>query len=41
MKVGLIGCCRVANIHMAAYKAISRVNVVAVSDARANQLAGL
>jgi UDP-N-acetyl-2-amino-2-deoxyglucuronate dehydrogenase len=32
MNVGLIGCGRVADIHMGAYKAMSRVNVVAVSD---------
>lgn len=44
MNVGLIGCGRVANIHMSAYKAMSRVNVVAVSDVdinRAKAFAGL
>ena len=33
MKVGLIGCGRVAHIHMGAYKAMDDVNVIAVSDA--------
>ena len=33
MKVGLIGCGRVANIHMDAYKAIGDIDVVAVVDA--------
>jgi predicted dehydrogenase len=33
MKVGLIGCGRVAHIHMAAYKKMNNVNVVAVADA--------
>jgi len=37
MKVGLIGCGRVANIHMNAYKAINNVNVVAVSDTDINR----
>jgi len=37
MKVGLIGCGRVAHIHMGAYKAIDKVNVVAVSDADINR----
>lgn len=37
MKVGLIGCGRVAHIHMGAYKAMSKVNVVAVSDADINR----
>jgi predicted dehydrogenase len=37
MNVGLIGCGRVANIHMGAYKAMSRVNVVAVSDVDINR----
>jgi len=37
MKVGLIGCGRVANIHMDAYKAIRNVEVVAVSDADINR----
>lgn len=32
MRVGLIGCGRVANIHMAAYERLTDVNVVAVSD---------
>jgi UDP-N-acetyl-2-amino-2-deoxyglucuronate dehydrogenase len=43
MNVGLIGCGRVAHIHMGAYKAINNVNVVAVSDAdisRAKAFAG-
>ena len=37
MKVGLIGCGRVAHIHMGAYKAMSKVNVVAVSDVDINR----
>jgi len=37
MNVGLIGCGRVANIHMGAYKAMSKVNVVAVSDVDINR----
>lgn len=37
MNVGLIGCGRVASIHMGAYKAMSRVNVVAVSDVDINR----
>lgn len=37
MKVGLIGCGRVAHIHMGAYKKMSKVNVVAVSDADINR----
>ena len=37
MNVGLIGCGRVARIHMGAYKAISKVNVVAVSDVDINR----
>jgi UDP-N-acetyl-2-amino-2-deoxyglucuronate dehydrogenase len=44
MDVGLIGCGRVAHIHMGAYKAMSKVNVVAVSDVdinRAKAFAGL
>jgi predicted dehydrogenase len=32
MKVGLIGCGRVAHIHMDAYRALKNVDVVAVSD---------
>lgn len=32
MKVGLIGCGRVAHIHMGAYKVMKNVSVVAVSD---------
>ena len=32
MNVGLIGCGRVAHIHMDAYRAMRKVNVVAVSD---------
>ena len=32
MKVGLVGCGRVAHIHMDAYKTMKNVNVVAVSD---------
>lgn len=37
MNVGLIGCGRVAHIHMGAYKAMRKVNVVAVSDADINR----
>lgn len=37
MKVGLIGCGRVAYIHMSAYKAMNNVNVVAVSDTDINR----
>jgi UDP-N-acetyl-2-amino-2-deoxyglucuronate dehydrogenase len=37
MKVGLVGCGRVARIHMDAYKAIGNVDVVAVSDADINR----
>jgi predicted dehydrogenase len=37
MKVGLIGCGRVAHIHMGAYKAMSNVDVVAVADADINR----
>jgi len=37
MKVGLIGCGRVAHVHMRAYKAMSKVNVVAVADADINR----
>ena len=37
MKVGLIGCGRVAHIHMGAYKAMQNVNIVAVSDADINR----
>ena len=37
MNVGLIGCGRVANIHMGAYKAMSKANVVAVSDTDINR----
>lgn len=37
MKVGLIGCGRVAHIHMSAYKAMGNVDVVAVSDADINR----
>jgi UDP-N-acetyl-2-amino-2-deoxyglucuronate dehydrogenase len=37
MKVGLIGCGRVAHIHMGAYQAMSNVKVVAVSDADINR----
>jgi len=37
MKVGLIGCGRVANIHMRVYKAMSKVDVVAVVDADINR----
>ncbi len=32
MNVGLIGCGRVAHIHMGAYRALNNVNVVAISD---------
>jgi len=37
MNVGLIGCGRVAHIHMGVYKAMSNVNVVAVSDVDINR----
>jgi UDP-N-acetyl-2-amino-2-deoxyglucuronate dehydrogenase len=37
MKVGLIGCGRVAHIHMVAYKALDGVDVVAVSDTDMNR----
>lgn len=37
VRVGLIGCGRVAHIHMSAYKAIPNLNVVAVSDADINR----
>jgi predicted dehydrogenase len=37
MKVGLIGCGRVAHIHMSAYKAMPDVSVVAVSDTDINR----
>jgi UDP-N-acetyl-2-amino-2-deoxyglucuronate dehydrogenase len=37
MRVGLIGCGRVAHIHMRAYKTIGKANVVAVSDADINR----
>jgi len=37
VNVGLIGCGRVAHIHMGAYKAMSNVDVVAVSDADINR----
>jgi predicted dehydrogenase len=37
MKIGIIGCGRIAHIHMAAYKAMSKVKVVAVSDADVNK----
>jgi len=37
MKVGLIGCGRVAHIHMDAYKKMSKVSVVAISDADINR----
>ena len=37
MKVGLIGCGRVAHIHMGVYKAMKKVNVVAVVDADINR----
>ena len=37
MDVGLIGCGRVAHIHMNAYKAISKAKVVAVADADINR----
>ena len=32
MNIGLVGCGRVAELHMCAYKRIPEVNVVAVSD---------
>jgi predicted dehydrogenase len=37
MNVGLIGCGRIAHIHMGAYKAINKVKVVAVSDVEINK----
>lgn len=37
MNVGLIGCGRVAHIHMDAYKAMRKVNVVAASDVEINR----
>lgn len=37
MKVGLIGCGRVAHIHMSAYKAIGNVKVAGVSDTDINR----
>lgn len=37
VRVGLIGCGRVAHIHMGAYKAIPNLNVVAVSDSDLNR----
>jgi len=37
MKVGLIGCGRVAHIHMRAYRAMNQVNVAAVSDTDLNR----
>jgi predicted dehydrogenase len=37
MKVGLIGCGRVAHIHMNAYNALKNVSVVAVSDSDLNK----
>jgi predicted dehydrogenase len=37
MNVGLIGCGRVAHIHMHAYNAMTKVNVVAVSDSDINR----
>jgi predicted dehydrogenase len=37
MNVGIIGCGRVANIHMNAYKAIDNAKVVAVADADINK----
>lgn len=37
MKVGLVGCGRVARIHMKAYNAMKNVNVVAVSDTDINR----
>jgi UDP-N-acetyl-2-amino-2-deoxyglucuronate dehydrogenase len=37
MNVGLIGCGRVAHLHMDAYKAMRKVNVVAVSDVEINR----
>jgi UDP-N-acetyl-2-amino-2-deoxyglucuronate dehydrogenase len=40
MKVGLIGCGRVAHIHMNAYKSIEDLEVVAVSDTNARRAEG-
>jgi predicted dehydrogenase len=37
MNVGLVGCGRVAHVHMGAYKAMRKVNVVAVSDTDINR----
>jgi len=37
MNVGLIGCGRVAHVHMGVYKAMRKVNVVAVSDVEINR----
>jgi predicted dehydrogenase len=37
MKVGLIGCGRVAHIHMSAYKEMKNVSVVAISDTDINR----
>lgn len=37
MKVGLIGCGRVAHIHMNAYKALNNVSVVGISDSDLNR----
>ena len=37
MNVGLVGCGRVAKIHMGVYKAMKNVNVVAVSDVDINR----
>jgi len=37
VKVGLIGCGRIAHIHMGAYKAINKVKLVAVSDVDINK----
>jgi len=37
MKVGLIGCGRVAHVHVGAYKAMRKANVVAVADADINR----
>jgi predicted dehydrogenase len=38
MKVGLIGCGRVANLHMLAYTFIKDANIIAVSDANAERV---
>ena len=37
MKVGLVGCGRVAHIHMSAYKALKNVSIIAVSDTDINR----